>query len=225
MELLTSIGQLNALQCVEEVDVIQNSSLEEGFELEESPISINKSNAFGQQLILGETPQSLKSNFANDTMRRFEVPKKFISSIPQPLNVQNGRNAFKIVASTENNDGDTFDFFFPSAKCMTKVVKVGLEWAKVVVCMKSFDVKVISIGENAWRNPWEQVEQTKCSKDFVLSNCNLANMNKNKFNISKLTVKNHQRNLALVYMCKVFFNMVKSIHMLKIKENMLHSTP
>jgi hypothetical protein len=37
------------------VDAIQNSSLEENFELEESLISINKSNAFGQQLILGET--------------------------------------------------------------------------------------------------------------------------------------------------------------------------
>jgi hypothetical protein len=55
MELPTSIGQLNALRCVGEVDAIQNSSLEENFELEESLISINKSNAFGQQLILGET--------------------------------------------------------------------------------------------------------------------------------------------------------------------------
>jgi hypothetical protein len=52
MELPTSIGQLNPLQCVEKVDAIQNSSLEEGFELEESPIYIYiyiyKSNAFGQ---------------------------------------------------------------------------------------------------------------------------------------------------------------------------------
>jgi hypothetical protein len=82
MELPTSIGQLNSLQCVEEVDAIQNSSLEEGFELEESPIFINKSNAFGQQLSLGETFQSLKSNLSNDTMKRFEVHKKFITSTP-----------------------------------------------------------------------------------------------------------------------------------------------
>ncbi len=77
-------------------------------------------------------------------MKRFEVHKKFITSTPQLLNAQNGGNAFMIVASTKNNDGGTFEFFFPSPKCMTKVVGVGLEWAKVVVCMKSFDVKVIS---------------------------------------------------------------------------------
>jgi len=171
------------------VDAIQNSNLEENFELEKSPIYINKSNAFGQQLILGETFQSLKSNLSNDTMKRFEVHKKFITSTPQLLNAQNGGNAFKIVASTKNNDGGTFEFFFPSPKCMTKVVGVGLEWAKVVVCMKSFDVKVISIGENAWRNPSEQVEEIGCLKDFILLNCNLTNMNKNKFNISKLIVK------------------------------------
>ncbi|CAK9875597.1 unnamed protein product [Sphagnum jensenii] len=80
---------------------------------------------------------------------------------------------------------------------MTKVVGVGLEWAKVVVCMKSFDVKVISIGENAWRNPWEQVEQTGCSKDFILLNCNLANMNKNKFHISKLTAKESSKKFGI----------------------------
>jgi len=97
MELPTSIGQLNSLQCVEEVDAIQNSNLEEGFELEESPIFINKSNAFGQQLILGETFQSLKSNLSNDTMKRFELHKKFMTSTPQLLNAQNGGNAFKIV--------------------------------------------------------------------------------------------------------------------------------
>jgi Leucine-rich repeat (LRR) protein len=197
MELPTSTGQLNALQRVEEVDAIQNSSLEEGFELEESSISINKSNEFGQQLILGETSQSLKSNLSNDTMRRFEVHKKFITSTPQLLTAQNGGNAFKIVARTKNNDEVTFEFFFESTKCMTKVIGVGLEWAKVVVCMKSFDVKVISIGENAWRNPWEQVEQTGCSKDFILLNCNLANMNKNKVNISKLTAKESSKKFGI----------------------------
>jgi hypothetical protein len=197
MELPTYKGQLNALQCVEEVDAIQNSSLEKGFELEESPISINKSNAFDQQLILGETSQSLKSNLSNDTMKRFEVHKKFITNIPQFLNAQNGGNAIKIVASTKNNDGGTFEFYFPLAKCMAKVVGVGLEWAMVVVCMKSFDVKVISIGENAWRNPWEQVEQTGCSKDFILLNCKLANMNKNKFNISKLTSKESSKKFGI----------------------------
>jgi Leucine-rich repeat (LRR) protein len=196
-ELPTFIGQLNALQCVEEVDAIQNSSLEKGFELEKSPISTNKSNAFGQQLILGATSQSLKSNLSNDTTRRFEVHKKFITSTPQLLTTQNGGNAFKIVASTKNNDGVTFEFFFESAKCMTKVVGVGLEWAKVVVCMKSFDVNVISIGENAWRNPWEQVEQTGCSKDFILLNCNLANTNINKFNISKLTAKESSKKFGI----------------------------
>jgi len=196
-ELPTFIGQLNALQCVEEVDAIQNSSLEKGFELEKSPISTNKSNAFGQQLILGATSQSLKSNLSNDTTRRFEVHKKFITSTPQLLTTQNGGNAFKIVASTKNNDGVTFEFFFESAKCMTKVVGVGLEWAKVVVCMKSFDVNVISTGENAWRNPWEQVEQTGCSKDFILLNCNLANTNINKFNISKLTAKESSKKFGI----------------------------
>jgi hypothetical protein len=56
---------------------------------------------FDQQLILGETFQSLKSNLSNNTMKRFEVHKKFITSTPQLLNAQNGGNAFKIVASTK----------------------------------------------------------------------------------------------------------------------------
>jgi len=55
----------------------------------------------------------------------------------------------RLLQVQKNNDGGTFEFFFPSPKCMTKVVGVGLEWAKVVVCMKSLDVKVISIGEYA----------------------------------------------------------------------------
>jgi hypothetical protein len=80
---------------------------------------------------------------------------------------------------------------------MMEVVGVGLEWGNVVVCMKSFDVKVTSIGENVWRNPWEQVEQTRCSKDFILLNCNLANMNKNKFNISKLTAKESSKKFSI----------------------------
>jgi hypothetical protein len=130
-------------------------------------------------------------------MRRFEVHKKFIINTPQLLYAQNGGNAIKIVASTKNNNGGTFEFFFPSAKCMTKVVGVGLEWAKVVVCMKSFDVKVISIGENVWRNPWEQVEQIGCSKDFILLNCNLVNMNRNKFNIFKLTTKESSKKFGI----------------------------
>jgi hypothetical protein len=57
---------------------------------------------------------------------------------------------FRLLQVQKTMIGVLLNFFFPSPKRMTKVVGVGLECAKVVVCMKSFNVKVISIGENAW---------------------------------------------------------------------------
>jgi predicted acetyltransferase len=54
---------------------------------------------------------------------------------------------------------DAYEFFFGSAKYMSKVVGVGLEWAKAVVCMQCGSVNVVSISETAWQNSWNEVEE------------------------------------------------------------------
>ncbi len=42
---------------------------------------------------------------------------------------------------------------------MNKILGVGLEWAKVVVCIECDSVKVLSINETAWQDTWHQVEE------------------------------------------------------------------
>ncbi|CAK9213977.1 unnamed protein product [Sphagnum troendelagicum] len=62
-------------------------------------------------------------------LRITEVCDKVIMSSPQVLDSQNGGNPIKVVGR-QDKTADAYEFFFESAKCMNKVVGVGLEWAK-----------------------------------------------------------------------------------------------
>jgi hypothetical protein len=98
-------------------------------------------------------------------------------------NSQNGGNSIKVLGRQDKTT-KAYEFFFQSAKCMSKVVGVGLEWAKVVVYMEFGSVKVLSINETAWQDSWHQVE-----KDVVVLNIDLANMKKEGHNIYNLTAE------------------------------------
>ncbi|CAK9216215.1 unnamed protein product [Sphagnum troendelagicum] len=65
---------------------------------------------------------------------------------------------------------------------MSKVVGVGLEWAKVVVSMEFGSVNVVSISETAWENSWNEVEE-----DVAVLSIDLANTRKEGRNIYNLT--------------------------------------
>jgi hypothetical protein len=67
---------------------------------------------------------------------------------------------------------------------MSKVVGMGLEWAKVVVNMEFGSVKVWSINETTWQDAWHQVEE-----DVVVLNIDLANSRKEGHNIYNLTAE------------------------------------
>jgi hypothetical protein len=59
--------------------------------------------------------------------------------------------AFGWRLSLEEN---ALEFFFPSAHSMSRIVGVGLEFAKVVVSTSNFNVKIIGIGKTSWKNVW-----------------------------------------------------------------------
>jgi hypothetical protein len=42
------------------------------------------------------------------------------------------------------------EFFFPSAQSMSRIVGVGLEFAKVVVSLSNLEVKIVGIGQKSW---------------------------------------------------------------------------
>jgi predicted acetyltransferase len=88
------------------------------------------------------------------------------------------------VVGRQDKTTDAYEFFFESAKCMSKVVGVGLEWAKVVVCMQCGSVNVVSISETTWQNSWNEVEE-----DVVVLNIDLANTRKEGHNIYSLTTE------------------------------------
>jgi hypothetical protein len=67
---------------------------------------------------------------------------------------------------------------------MSKVVGVGLEWAKVVVSMEFGSVNVVSISETTWQNSWNEVEE-----DVVVLSIDLANTRKEGRNIYSLTAE------------------------------------
>jgi hypothetical protein len=77
-------------------------------------------------------------------LRITEVCDKVIMSSQQVLDSQNGGNSIKVVRRQDKTT-DAYEFFFESAKCMSKVVGVGLEWAKVVVCMQCGSVNVVLV--------------------------------------------------------------------------------
>jgi hypothetical protein len=112
-----------------------------------------------------------------------EVFDKDITNAQELLDSKNGGNSIKVVGR-QDKTADAYEFFFQSAKCMSKVVGVGLEWAKVVVCMEFGSVKVLSINETAWQDAWHQVEE-----DVVVLSIDLANIRKEGRNIYSLTAE------------------------------------
>ncbi len=93
-------------------------------------------------------------------------------SSQQLLYSQNGTNSIKLVGR-QDVTADAYEFFSQLAKCMSKVLGVGLEWAKVVLCMHCASVKVWCTNESAWQDAWQQVEE-----NVVMLNIDLANIRK-----------------------------------------------
>jgi len=95
---------------------------------------------------VGTLQSQATSKFTQHSMvlRITEVCDKVIMSSQQVLDSQNGRNSIKVVGRQDKTT-DAYEFFFESAKCMNKVVGVGLEWAKVVICMQCGSVNVVSV--------------------------------------------------------------------------------
>jgi len=116
-------------------------------------------------------------------LRITEVFDKVITSAQQLPDSQNGGNLIKVVGR-QNKTADAYEFLFESAKCMSKVVGVGLEWAKVVVSMEFGSVQVWSISETAWQDSWKQVEE-----DVVVLSIDLATVRKEGRNIYTLTAE------------------------------------
>ncbi|CAK9213975.1 unnamed protein product [Sphagnum troendelagicum] len=75
---------------------------------------------------------------------------------------------------------------------MSKVVGVGLEWAKVVVSMEFGSVNVVSISETAWKNSWNEVEE-----DVVVLSIDLANTRKEGRKLYLLTAEEASRKFGV----------------------------
>jgi hypothetical protein len=60
------------------------------------------------------------------------------------------------------------EFLFSDAQCMSRMVAVGLERAKVLVT-SGYEVEVMQLSENNWKRSWEEVfSQVKDSESFEL---------------------------------------------------------
>ncbi|CAM6006769.1 unnamed protein product [Sphagnum balticum] len=139
----------------------------------------------GGDVGVGTLQSQATSKFAEHStvLRITEVFDKVTTSAQQLLDSQNGGNSIKVVGR-QDKTADAYEFFFESAECMSKVVGVGLEWAKVVVCMECGSVKVLSIDETAWQDSSHQVEE-----DVVVLSIDLANIQKEGHNIYSLTAE------------------------------------
>jgi Leucine-rich repeat (LRR) protein len=139
----------------------------------------------GGNVGVGTLQSQATSKFAKHStiLRISEVFDKVITNAQQLLDSQNGGNSIKVVGR-QDKTADAYEFFFQSAKCMSKVVGVGLEWAKVLVSMECGTVEVWSINESAWQKPWDQVEE-----DVVVLNIDLSNIRKEGRNIYNLTAE------------------------------------
>jgi hypothetical protein len=88
--------------------------------------------------------------------------------IDKPTSLQNGKSNSINIVGRKCDQG--FEFLFPSAECMSKVVGVGLDWGQVLVTNFG-DVKVFPMGQTAWQNVWENV-----SKPYVLMDIELPSI-------------------------------------------------
>jgi hypothetical protein len=84
-------------------------------------------------------------------LRITKVFDKVITSAQELLDSKNGGNLIKVVGR-QDKAIDAYEFFFQSAKCMSKVIGMGLEWAKVVVDMEFGSVEVWSVNETTWQD-------------------------------------------------------------------------
>jgi hypothetical protein len=150
---------------------------------DEASSSINYE--LGGDVGVGTLQSPATSKFAEHgtVLKITKVFDKVITSAQQLLDSQNEGNSIKVVGK-QNKTADAYEFFFQSAECMSKVVGVGLEWAKVVVYMECGNVKVLSINETAWQDSWHLVE-----KDVVVLSIDLTNIRKEGRNIYSLTAE------------------------------------
>jgi hypothetical protein len=134
---------------------------------------------------IGTLQSQATSKFAKHStiLRITKVFDKVITSAQELLDSKNGGNSIKVVGRQDKTLG-AYEFFFQSAKCMSKVIGMGLEWAKVVVDMEFGSVEVWSVNETTWQDAWHQVEE-----DVVVLNIDLANIRKEGRNIYSLTVE------------------------------------
>ncbi|CAN5953118.1 unnamed protein product [Sphagnum jensenii] len=123
---------------------------------------------------VGTLQSQTTSKFAEHStiLRITKVFDKVITNVQELLDSQNGGNSIKVVGRQDKTT-DAYEFFFQSTKCISKVVGVGLEWAKVVIYMEFGNVKVLSVSENARRDTWHQVEE-----NVVVLNIDLADIRK-----------------------------------------------
>lgn len=85
--------------------------------------------------------------------------------VNKPTSLQNGKSNSINIVGRKSNEG--FEFLFPSAECMSKVVGVGLDYGQVLVT-KLGDVKVFQMGQKAWQDVWENVSKPYVFMDFEL---------------------------------------------------------
>jgi hypothetical protein len=173
-ELPTSIDKLTNLEKLNlsEVERSDEGSSSIDFEL-------------GGDVGVGTLQSQTTSKFAEHStvLKIAKVFEKDITNAQELLDSKNGGNTIKVVGRQDKMT-DAYEFFFQSAKCMSKVVGVGLEWAKVVVCMEFGSVKVLSINESAWQDAWHQVEE-----DVAVLSIDLANIRKEGRDIYSLTAE------------------------------------
>ncbi len=134
---------------------------------------------------IGTLQSQATSKFAEHStiLRITKVFDKVITSAQELLDSKNGGNSIKVVGRRDKAIG-AYEFFFQSEKCMSKVIGMGLEWAKVVVDMEFGSVEVWSITETTWQDAWHQVEE-----DVVVLNIDLANIRKEGRKIYSLTAE------------------------------------
>jgi Leucine-rich repeat (LRR) protein len=187
---------LDKLTNLEELDLSGCSELNELFmastsnhhvpDVEWCDESFNNINfELGGDVGIGTLQSQATSKFAQHStiLGITQVFDKVITSAQHLLDSQNGGNSIKVVGR-QNKTTNAYEFFFQSAECMSKVVGVGLEWAKVVVSMEFGNVEVWSINETTWQDSWHQVEE-----DVVVLSIDLANIRKEGRNIYNLTAE------------------------------------
>jgi hypothetical protein len=84
-----------------------------------------------------------------------------------------------------------FVLLFPSAKCMSKVVGVGLDWGEVLVT-ESGDVMVFQMGQKAWQDVWENV-----AKPYVLMDIELPSIKEKGHSPYSMTAKDSSKRFGI----------------------------